>query len=331
MPFSNHSAVRSMKLVLTLAVIATTIATALPYRTLVAQGQPAAIVGPTAAELQPAAAAFAQGDWKVSLDAYSSLAARYPAHPLSRFRVGVSLVGLGRFAEGEASLREGERMGIPPGNAAYRLAQALTGLKKRDEAIAELLRAAATRTPVAPSTIAADPLLTPLTSHPKWQSVLDAFDAVARPCMHDKRYREFDFWIGDWDVRPTGTPAVGPPARNTVTLDNNGCVVTEHWKAPGGSEGQSFNLFDRSLGVWRQTWVDNVGGQFDYRGGLVAGNMVYLGENPLAGAQAGRGLARLTFFNISRDSVRQFGEQSTDSGKTWATTYDLMYVRRKPE
>ena len=120
------------------------------------------------------------------------------------------------------------------------------------------------------------------------------------------------------------TPPVGPPARNTITLEDNGCVVMEHWTAPSGSEGQSFNLFDRSIGKWRQTWVDNLGGQHDYRGGLVNGNMVLLGEG-----RPGRIPTRLTLFHISRDSVRQFSETSPDSGRTWVPAYDLMYVRRK--
>lgn len=73
---------------------------------------------------------------------------------------------------------------------------------------------------------------------------------------------------------------MGPAARNTVTVDDNGCVVIEHWSAPSGSEGQSFNIFDRSIGTWRQTWVGNIGGQHDYRGGLKDGNMVYVGNTP---------------------------------------------------
>ena len=284
---------------------------------------------PPAEALQRASALFAQSDWKGALDAYSALAKQYPTHPLSRFRVGVSLVGLGRFAEGEANLREGERLGVPAANAAYRLAQALAEQHQSDAAITELLRAAAGRAPVAPSAIASDPHLASLTTHAQWQSVLDAFDAVARPCMHDARAREFDFWIGDWDVRTTGAAPVGPAARNTVTLDDNGCVLTEHWSAPGGSEGQSFNLYDRSVGKWRQTWVDNSGGQHDYRGGIKDGNMAFIGDTPAPGGQLGRVPTKLTFFHISADSVRQFSEQSADSGKTWTVAYDLMYVRRK--
>lgn len=295
-----------------------------------ARSQQVAGAAPSASELQPAAAAFASSQWKAAYEAYLDLAKKYPTHALSRFRVGVALVELGRFSEGETNLREGEHLGMPPGIAGYRLAQALAEQKKSDAAIAELQRAAAAGATLTPSSLDADSHLASLHGHPKWASVLDTFDALIRPCMHDPRFREFDFWVGDWDVRPTGTPAVGPAARNTVTIEDNGCVVMEHWKAPSGSEGQSFNIFDRSVGLWRQTWVDNVGGQHDYRGQRVGRDMAFQGDTPAPNGGPGRVPTKLTFFSLGPDSVRQFSQTSADSGKTWQTAYDLMYVRRKP-
>ena len=40
---------------------------------------------------------------------------------------------------------------------------------------------------------------------------------------------------------------------------------------------------------------------------------------------------RMTFFNQGANQVRQLGQLSTDGGKTWAVTYDLTYVRKKPK
>ncbi len=289
-----------------------------------------ASAAPPPARLQAPAAAFARRDWPAALAAYEALAKEYPSDALSRFRVGIALLELNRLSEAEASLREGEKLGIPAPQAAYRLAQLFAEMKRPDAAIAELERARAAQLFLAPSALAADRHLASLKSHSKWSAVLTSFDALVRPCMHDARYREFDFWVGDWDVRPTGQPAVGQASRNTITLEDNGCVVTEHWVAPNGSEGQSFNIFDQSYGVWRQTWVDNVGGQHDYRGKLEKGNMVYYGDLPGSAPGQPRQHTRLTFFNISKDSVRQFSEVSNDSGKTWSVGYDLMYVRRPP-
>jgi len=285
---------------------------------------------PPADALQRANALFTQSNWSASLDAYSALAKEYPAHALSRFRVGVSLLGLGKLSDAEVNLREGERLGIPAAQAGFRLAQVFAEGHKGDAAIEQLLRSAGAGAFFGAAAIEADPHFTSLKTHPKWKPTLDAFDAVVRPCMHDARFREFDFWIGEWDVRPTGAQPAGPPARNTITLEDNGCVVMEHWSAPSGSEGQSFNIFDRSIAKWRQTWVDNVGGQHDYWGGIKDGNMAFIGDTPAPNGQLGRVPTRLTFFHISKDSVRQLSEISSDSGKTWTANYDLMYVRRKP-
>lgn len=292
-----------------------------------AQGSPPP--QPRTDEIQRANALFVQANWKAALEAYQSLASAYPTHALSRFRVGVSLMEMHRLADAEASLREGERLGVPAPQAAWRLAQVLSEQQHADSAVMELLRAARGGLRMSQSALVGDRHLAAIKRHPKWSEVLDAFDAVARPCMHDPRFREFDFWVGDWDVRPTGQAPVGPAARNTVTQDDDGCVVTEHWSAPSGSVGQSFNIFDRSMGKWRQTWVDNSGGQHDYRGELKDGNMVFIGDTPAANGQLGRVPTRLTFFHLGKDSVRQYSETSSDSGRTWQTSYDLMYVRRK--
>ncbi|HKW47964.1 MAG TPA: DUF4440 domain-containing protein [Gemmatimonadaceae bacterium] len=284
---------------------------------------------PPAVDLQKAADAFARRDWTAARAMYEAIATRYPNHALSRFRVGVAQLELGNLQDVERNLREGERLGVPAGQSAYRLAQLFAVRREIDSSFAELRRAASNGLTVPPHSLRTDPHLKSLQSSPEWNRTLDVFDAVVFPCRHDPRFREFDFWVGDWDVRPTGQPAVGPPARNTITLDDNDCVVTEHWSSPSGSVGQSFNIFDRSYGVWRQTWVDNIGGQHDYRGRLVDGNMVFEGDTPAPNGQRGRVPTRLTFFKLAPDTVRQFSEISTDSGHTWQTSYDLTYIRRR--
>lgn len=290
---------------------------------------PSASGPPPAVDLQRAAEAFANRSWPVARAAYGAIARRYPSHALSRFRLGVAQLELGELADAEQNLRDGERLGMPAGQAAYRLAQLFALRHNRDSAFAELRRAATTGLIVPAQSLEADAHFASLHGESEWKVTLDTFDAAAFPCRHDPRFRQFDFWVGDWDVRPTGQPAVGPPARNTVTLDDNECVVTEHWSAPSGSVGQSFNIFDRSYGEWRQTWVDNSGGQHDYRGRLIDGNMVFEGDTPAPNGQRGRVPTRLKFYKLGPDSVRQYSEISNDSGHSWQVAYDLMYVRRQ--
>ncbi|HEX4684445.1 MAG TPA: hypothetical protein VH277_17130 [Gemmatimonadaceae bacterium] len=290
---------------------------------------PAGSASPPSADLQRAAQAFARSDWTASRDLYGSLAAAFPQHAISRFRLGVAQLELGSLREAETNLRRGETLGIPAGQAAFRIAQLYGMSGAADSTIAELRRAADNGLTVAPQALQADRHFDTVRNDARWPAVLDAFDAVTQPCKHDSHFREFDFWVGDWDVRPTGQAATGPAARNTVTLDDGDCVVTEHWSAPAGSVGQSFNIYDRSYGEWRQTWVDNLGGQHDYRGHLVGKNMVFEGTTPAANGKPGRVPTRLKFFRLGPDSVRQFSEVSGDGGHTWQVNYDLMYVRRR--
>ena len=292
--------------------------------------QQAASVTPPGDELQRAAAAFSAGAWQQANTAYMRLAQRFPANALATFRTGVTLTELGRAADAEPYLRAGERLGMPVGPAAYRLAESLAEQHKGDAAIVELRRSAASGFIVLPTALTGNRHLASLTTHPQWSAAVDAFDAIVQPCRHDPHFREFDFWVGDWDVRPRGASASTTASRNRITLEENGCVVQEHWEGQGGSTGQSFNLFDRSIGKWRQTWVDNGGGQHDYVGELRDGNMALEGTTPAANGARGRVPTRLTLFHISHDTVRQFFETSPDSGATWVASSDLLYVRRRP-
>jgi len=153
----------------------------------------------------------------------------------------------------------------------------------------------------------------------------------------DPVHRQFDFWVGAWDVVPNpdtlppGTPPPPPgtkPASNVVEKAHGGCVLIENWDAPGQT-GQSFNLYDRASKRWHQTWVDSGGGLHEYWGELKDGNMVFAGEVPLGPASkfAGRRVVRLTFFPMGPDKVRQFSEALNMDG-TWSVNYDLIYTRR---
>jgi Protein of unknown function (DUF1579) len=149
-------------------------------------------------------------------------------------------------------------------------------------------------------------------------------------------HRQFDFWIGEWDVVPNpatpqpGTPPPGSrPASNVVEKAHRGCVVIENWDDRQGGTGQSFNIYDRVRKQWHQTWVDSNGGLHEYWGELKDGKMVFVGDVPLpAGARfQGRHTIRLSFTPMGADKVRQFSEALNSDG-TWSTSYDLIYTRR---
>src|SRR6185503_16901923 len=104
------------------------------------------------------------------------------------------------------------------------------------------------------------------------------------PCTAPE-YRQFDFWLGDWDVLDAEGKRVGT---NTITREFGGCVLQEHWDAAGpqAQQGSSFNTWSPSLRRWHQTWVDSTGGFLLLDGSFSDGVMTLAGEMP--GRNGGR-------------------------------------------
>ena len=135
--------------------------------------------------------------------------------------------------------------------------------------------------------------------------------------------RQFDFWIGEWEVRmPDGKPA----GTSRIESILGGAVIQEHWTGARGDTGTSFNFVDAATGQWRQFWVSKNGNALDLRGGLREGRMVLEGETPTPkGAQK----ERITWTPRADGTVRQLWEQSLDGGKTWTVAFDGIYTKRK--
>jgi hypothetical protein len=142
------------------------------------------------------------------------------------------------------------------------------------------------------------------------------------PRCDSPEFRQFDFWVGDWDVTTSGRPA----GTNLVTREEDGCVVHEHWKGAKGGTGQSFNFYDREDGKWHQVWVANDGSSLFLTGNF-AGNTLTL-EGKTVQRDGSAVVNRLSFRNNPDHTVRQLWETSTDGGKTWTPAFDGLYRKR---
>jgi hypothetical protein len=136
-------------------------------------------------------------------------------------------------------------------------------------------------------------------------------------------HRQFDFWIGDWDV---SNPAGKPVGRNRIELILGGCALRETWTGAGGSSGTSTNAWDRQRKRWHQAWVDNDGLVLRLEGGFADGKMVLSGETLDSSGTAV--LNRITWQETGPGAVRQLWEVSSDGGKTWAVVFDGRYRKR---
>ena len=98
----------------------------------------------------------------------------------------------------------------------------------------------------------------------------------AQPCLHDPLHRQFDFWLGEWNVTASGGPG---GATNRITSGLDGCLVAESWTAANGVRGRSINAYDRDLRQWHQTWVSSQpGGHLRMAGGMEGDTMVMHGQ-----------------------------------------------------
>ncbi len=140
-------------------------------------------------------------------------------------------------------------------------------------------------------------------------------------------YHAFDFWVGEWDVFPNG--AGTQVATSSIEAMFMGCAIRETWKPLKGGGGGSFSHYDSERRYWRQAWVDSSGARVDFDGGPVDGKMVLTGHWANVVAKGQDGLIRMTYSKQSDGSVRQHGEQSTDQGLSWTTSFDFIYKPRK--
>ena len=284
--------------------------------------------------LDRAQAAFTAGKWDEAAKLWGDVVKADPKSAVGEFRLAASLLYLKQPQAARPHLDAAEKLGFSPAGISYRRAALLAQTGDLDGAFAMLDDAAVKGLPAA-TLQKPDALLEPMKADSRFETFLEKLDRLAHPCRYDPHYRDFDFWIGEWDVRPPGSAANAPAAENIITQEYEGCVLQEHWKPGGagstGGGGSSFNIYDSTRKMWFQTWVDSTGALHEYHGNLDAdGNMAFVGETPGGPGQPARVPTRLTFFRLGPDKVRQLSEVSTDGGKNWTLNYDLIYTRRKP-
>lgn len=138
--------------------------------------------------------------------------------------------------------------------------------------------------------------------------------APASPCA-DSEFHRLDFWAGRWDVYPTGTDKL---VAHSLIEPVYGCGIRENWMPLGKPGGGSLSIYVPAEKHWEQFWIDSSGSRAFFTGGWNGKAMVITGK-------WGGPLVRMSYSKNADGSVRQFGEQSTDEGKTWKPSFDFTY------
>ncbi|HEY1707011.1 MAG TPA: hypothetical protein VGG10_02010 [Rhizomicrobium sp.] len=149
--------------------------------------------------------------------------------------------------------------------------------------------------------------------------------ATPNPCAAPER-RQFDFWVGKWDVYAKADPNK-LVAHSLIESLYDGCAVRENWMPLSGHFGGSLNSFDSAHRQWRQFWADAQGGSAFFTGGLSGKAMVLTGVWPQPGHPTQ--ITRMTYTPLGDGSVEQMGVTSDDDGKTWQPGFDFLYRKAR--
>lgn len=159
--------------------------------------------------------------------------------------------------------------------------------------------------------------------------LVNIITAQKLPCSQPV-YRQFDFWIGEWEAFGTKGNKAGD---SKISLIIDSCVILEEWTSAALQQGlryagKSFNTYNSAVKQWQQTWTDNTGNTTFYTEGKFEDNKIIYKTAPFNISKDTLAVRKLTFFNIDKNKVRQLGEISKDNGITWIMEYDLEYRRK---
>ncbi|MGD8698849.1 MAG: hypothetical protein PVJ43_06140 [Gemmatimonadales bacterium] len=145
-------------------------------------------------------------------------------------------------------------------------------------------------------------------------------ESIVEACRGPE-HRQFDFWLGDWEVTDTAGAIVGS---NRIARVASGCGLLENWRGATGTEGTSLNWYEPQNGQWHQVWVGS-GYYLCLTGGIEDGNMILSGDRQTPGGVV---VDQITWIPLDDGRVRQVWKVSRDSGGSWQVLFDGIYARR---
>ncbi len=271
---------------------------------------------------EDAAALYAAEQWPLAADAYAAIVVDHPEDTTAWVRLAVSARHAGRYDTALGALAEAEQQGFNSLQIGVERVR-IDVLQGDVDAAIEGLQSLVDGGFTAVAFIKNDPILGSMAGNDAYDELTANLEKAAYPCEHDPKFREFDFWIGEWDVHVAG----GQPAgSNSITREQRGCFLQEKWTSAGGGGGESINYFDKIAGEWVQVWNDASGTQINIRGGLTEEGMRLVGTLHTVGSDTTKPFRGL-WTPLEDGRVRQFFEHSDDGGETWVSWFEGFYTR----
>lgn len=135
----------------------------------------------------------------------------------------------------------------------------------------------------------------------------------------------FDFWVGEWDLYWYTQDSVKISGTNKIEKILDGKVLQEHFVDPNsGFKGTSISVYNPQAQSWYQSWADNSGGYFHFKGITSDGQRIFsMTEENKSGA-----LYRMVFSEIQENNLVWTWEGTRDGGKSWNTAWQIFYTRK---
>jgi tetratricopeptide (TPR) repeat protein len=281
-------------------------------------------------ELKKADSLYQDKKWELAKQYYAKYVGDDSSNSMFWNRLGYCNQNLGNLAEAIRNYQKVFALHPSPlvkSSAEFRLAMVYSMLNKNPESADWLMKASYSGYNGL-NELDSLPAFAGLRAGPGYPELRKKIYGLLFPCSQDPRNRAFDFWIGDWNCYRNGTQILS--GYSHIESIAGECAILENYTSVQGYTGKSFNFYDTIRGKWEQDWIGS-GGASDrqrfYNGEFRDGAMRFTYEMDNPGGEKIKG--NFIFYNISRDSVRQYQDVTNEQGKTISVTYDLMYLRRK--
>ncbi len=250
---------------------------------------------------------FKSNNWKETIKVYTSLIenGKAPRPGIAWYRIAIANYSLNDFTKAIPAFKRSIGFSNNP-TTMYNLACSFNRTGLKDSCYA-WLQTALDKGYTGYDIIVKDDDLASLRNEERYKIFLQKVKVIAYPCSAAPIYRQFDFWIGEWNVTDTKTGNLAGKSKIELLLGE--CVLMENWQPISGTAGKSFNIYNVAEKKWRQTYVDASGSLLEFYDGEFKDNKMQFKMKP----GPDNAMHRLGFFKISDKEVRQLGEMSNDN------------------
>jgi tetratricopeptide (TPR) repeat protein len=181
---------------------------------------------PATDEAAKANEAYQAKDWVKAALLYQQVVLHQPKNGRAWYRLAASSHALDKQDEAIAAYQKSMEAGSPPGTAEYGIAVAYAA-KHDTENTFQYLQRAVQDGFSEPDRLSNDEELSSLCADARFAKISEQATHNLKPCAYNSLNRQFDFWIGEWDV--VTAEGANPAGTSKIELILGDCVIQENW------------------------------------------------------------------------------------------------------